>query len=136
MGEYKRRGLEAGVNNIGSKTLIKRLCKCFFGVGNAFNMFVRPCVSIDELCLTMIKSKYFKEFRELYSLSSQLVLMSSTPYSSTVALSLFYHAGCAPDVCWCTVAGSRQHLKRTILPGLDVICEMFLLQEEEKNPKS
>lgn len=46
---------------------------------------------------------------------------------------VLYHAGCAPDICWRTVASSCQHLERTILPCLDVICEMFVLQEEEKS---
>ena len=40
---------------------------------------------------------------------------------------LFYHAGCAPNVCWSAIAGSDQHLKRTVLASLDVICEMFVL---------
>lgn len=47
----------------------------------------------------------------------------------------FYHAGCTPDIGWCAVTGSYQHLKRTILPGLDVICEVFMLQEEEEKQK-
>lgn len=44
----------------------------------------------------------------------------------------FYHAGGAPDICRGTVTSSHQHLQWTILPSLDVICEMFVLQGESK----
>lgn len=45
---------------------------------------------------------------------------------------VFYHAGGAPDICGGTVSSSHQHLERTILPSLDVICEMFVLQGKSK----
>ena len=39
-----------------------------------------------------------------------------------------HHAGCAPDVGGGGVAGAHQHLQGAVLPGLDVVCEVFGLR--------
>lgn len=39
-----------------------------------------------------------------------------------------YHAGCAPDVCWGAIFGANQHLDGPVLPSLDVLCEVLVLE--------
>lgn len=40
-----------------------------------------------------------------------------------------HHAGYAPDVCRSAIVRPNQDLNRAVLAGLDVFCEMFVLEE-------
>lgn len=37
-----------------------------------------------------------------------------------------HHAGGAPNVSWCAIAGPKQHLQTPVLPGLDVLREVVV----------
>lgn len=43
-----------------------------------------------------------------------------------------HHAGYAPDVCRSAIVSPNQDLHRTVLTGLDVLCEVFVLESRHE----
>lgn len=46
------------------------------------------------------------------------------------AAGLAYHACCAPDVSWGAILSTNQHLHCPVLPSLNVLSEVFVLEEK------
>lgn len=46
------------------------------------------------------------------------------------AVGLAYHACCAPDVSWGPILSTNQHLHGPVLPSLNVLGEVLVLEEK------
>lgn len=47
------------------------------------------------------------------------------------AAKLAYHACCAPDVSWGAILSTNQHLHSPVLPSLNILSEVLVLEERE-----
>lgn len=46
------------------------------------------------------------------------------------AAKLAYHACCAPDVSWGAILSTNQHLHCPVLPSLNILSEVLVLEEK------
>lgn len=46
------------------------------------------------------------------------------------AAKLAYHACCAPDVSWGPILGTNQHLHGPVLPSLNILSEVLVLEKK------